>query len=372
MDRLPEKMRRTLERIVNDLKGRVNVYGIGLFGSWSRGDAVDSSDVDLLILNKTDVDYEYIERLASNGLFVDLVFVPWKWFHELIPPEMDQKLYEMQILYDRDWLLTNSKLQMMKSYGSPERVSIRTENHLLDSDIYLSRATSAFSREDYFSAHIFATVALENALGILAEIAMEPFSNSHFVERIEHATKKLEMHEIFDEYSEISRFDQVDEPRIRKKQKLFKAAWEEISMTARRKLERPTFTHAMVKANLNYYLEPAFLQGVMMRTNSIVDSGEIIEASHYLKSIFLHLVENYVMLKSPGEQTVKTDFTMLVRSLKSLEERNPKSYSQILDLLDLDNIGRTEAVEATAKTRKIALRIRKDRKVLITNNSIKG
>jgi hypothetical protein len=114
------------------------------------------------------------------------------------------------------------------------------------------------------------------------------------------------------------------------------------------------------------------LQGVMMRTNSIVDSGEIIEASHYLKSIFLNLGENYVMLKSSGEQTVKTDFTMLVRSLKSLEERNPKSYSQILDLLDLDNIGRTEAIEGIAKTRKIALRIRKDRKVLITNNSIKG
>lgn len=120
MDRLPEKMRRTLERIVNNLKGRVNVYGIGLFGSWSRGDAVDSSDVDLFILNKTDVDYEYIERLASSGLFVDLAFVPWKWFHGLIPPEIDQKLYEMQILYDRDWLLTNTKLQMMKSYGSPE------------------------------------------------------------------------------------------------------------------------------------------------------------------------------------------------------------------------------------------------------------
>ena len=172
--------------------------------------------------------------------------------------------------------------------------------------------------------------------------------------------------------SQISRLDQVDEQRIRKKQKLFKSAWEEINMTATKKLQRPTSTHAIVKANLNYYLEPAFLQGVMIRTNSIVDSGEIIEASNYLKSIFLHLIENYVMLKSSGEQTVKADFTMLVRSFRNLEEKNPKSYSQILDLLDLDNIGRTEAVEATAKARKIALRIRKDRKVLITNNLIKG
>ncbi|HXX87578.1 MAG TPA: nucleotidyltransferase domain-containing protein, partial [Candidatus Acidoferrum sp.] len=152
MDRLPEKMRRTLERLVNELKGRANISGVGLFGSWSRGDSVQSSDVDLFVLNKTDTDYEHIERLELSGLFVDLDFVPRKWFHGPIPPEIDQKLYELQILYDRDWLLTNTKLLMVKSYGSPERIDIRTEDHLISSDIYLSRATSAFSRQDYLSA----------------------------------------------------------------------------------------------------------------------------------------------------------------------------------------------------------------------------
>ena len=144
-------MRKTLERVVNELKAKANVYGVGLFGSWSRSDATESSDVDLFVLSKGDFDYEYVERLHSGGFFVDLDFVPRKFLHGAIPPEIDQKLYEMQILYDRDWLLTNSKLMMIKSYGSPERVDIRTEAHLLNSDIYLSRATSAFSREDFRS-----------------------------------------------------------------------------------------------------------------------------------------------------------------------------------------------------------------------------
>ena len=372
MDRLPEKMRRTLERLVNELKGNVNVYGIGLFGSWSRGDAVPSSDVDLFILNKTDADFEHVERLETGGLFVDLDFVPRQWFHRPIPPETDQKLYELQILYDRDWLLTNTKLLMMKSYGSPERISIRTEDHMVNSDIYLSRATSALSRQDYSSAYIFAIMALENILRIQAEITMEPFSNSHFLERIELSTTKLEMHEIFEQYLEISRLNDVDGSKMGSKLNLFRAVWEEINMTTQKMLQKSTSIHPIVRANLNYYLHSAFLKGATVRTNSIADSGRTIEASHYLKNIFLAIAENYVMLRSSFEKNINTDCTILIRSLKNLEEKNPKNYSQIIDLLDLDNVGRTEAINAIEKTRKIALKIRKDRKVLIKNHSIKS
>ena len=189
---LPEKIRRTLERLVADMRTKEDIYGIGLFGSWSRSDAATSSDVDLLILDKSDFSTEYVERKALNGLLVDFDHVPKRWISGLIPPEMDQKLYEMQILYDRDWSLHNTKILMTKSYVSPERVDIRTESHVVNSDIYLSRATSAFSREDFRSAYLFATVALENTLKILVEIALEPFSNSRFVEKLEVSAASLE------------------------------------------------------------------------------------------------------------------------------------------------------------------------------------
>jgi predicted nucleotidyltransferase len=48
---LPEKIRRNLEKVVKEMMIEENVYGVGLFGSWSRGDASASSDVDLLILD---------------------------------------------------------------------------------------------------------------------------------------------------------------------------------------------------------------------------------------------------------------------------------------------------------------------------------
>jgi predicted nucleotidyltransferase len=368
---LPEKVRRTLEKVVAEMRVTENVYGIGLFGSWSRGDATTSSDVDLLILDKGNFNYEYVERIEIGGLLIDLDHVPKRWIHELIPPEIDQKLYEMQILYDRDWSLNNTKLLMVKSYGSPERVDIRTEAHVIESDIYLSRATSAFSREDFRSAYLFATVALENILKVLVEIALEPFSNSRFVEKFEVSAAKMGMRDMFNEYLEITGLNKTDNVIAKDKLKLFKVIWDEMKATTEQNLQALESSHFKVKTKLNYYLNPAFLQGVVMRTNALIDSEKVIEASHYLNSIFLDIVENYVWLKSSIEK-VKVDYTTLMRSLESLEEKNSKNYNYILKFLNLSEVDKLNAAKAIEKTREIMLKIRKERKVLIKNRLIKS
>jgi len=363
---LPEKIRRTLEKIVREMRVKENVYGIGLFGSWSRGDATASSDVDLFILDKDNFNHEYVERIETGGLFIDLDHVPKQWIHGPIPPEIDQKLYEMQILYDRDWSTTNTKLLMAKSYGSPERVDIRTEAHVIESDIYLSRATSAFSRGDFRSAHLFATIALENILKVLVEIALEPFSNSGFIEKLEDSATKLGMRDLFSEYLGMARLNKADDASAKDKLRLFKMVWDEMRGTVNRNLQALESSHFKVKTKLNYYLNPAFLQGALLRTNSLVDSGKVVESSHYLSNILLDIVENYVWLKSSIDK-VKVDYTTLIRSLESLEEKNPKNYEQIVSFLDLSDTGKTDAMNTIEKTRKTMLKIRRERKVLIKN-----
>jgi predicted nucleotidyltransferase len=367
---LPERIRRILERLVNELQNRGSVCGVGLFGSWSRGDATASSDVDLFILSRGDLVYEYVERLEVRDMLVDLDFVPRKWFHDQIPPDTDQKLREMQILYDRDWLLTNTKLLMVKSYGSAERVDIRTEDHLLDSDVCLSRATSALSKDDFLSARVFAVLSLESILRILGEIAMEPFSNSHFIERTKHAAMALEMCETFQKYLEVSGLSKIDESRIRERLALFRAAWEEISVSASESLRDATSLHFKVKASLNYYLNPAFLKGVIMRAHSIIESGDSIEAAHYLSYILLDIVQNYVWLRSSSN--VKIDYTTLIRALGRLEVGSRRNHGYIVDLLGLGGVGEAEAVEAVRVAREVGLRVRRGRKALIKNYLIKA
>jgi len=369
--RLPEKIRRTLEKAVNELRVKENVYGIGLFGSWSRGEAAASSDVDLFILDKDNFNYEYVERIEIGGLPIDLDHVPKQWIQGPIPPEIDQKLYETQILYDRDWSLTNTKLLMSKYYKSAERVDIRTEAHVVESDIYLSRATSAFSREDFRSACLFASLALENILKVLVEVALEPFSNSSFVERLELSAKKLGMTDLFDEYLGISGLKGITVEGVKEKLRLFKLIWEEIKVVAAKNPQVVESSHFKVKTRLNYYLNPAFLNGAVMRANSLIDSGKAGETAHYLSIMLVDMVENYVWLKSSVDN-VRVDYTTLVRSLESLEEKNPKNYENITKLLNLNNVEKSDADKAVEKAREVMLRIRKDRKVLIENHLTKS
>jgi len=371
MMKLPEKIRRTLEKIVKEMRIKENVYGVGLFGSWSRGDAVKSSDVDLLVLDKGSFSHEFVERTEINGLLIDLDHIPKRWIHGLIPPEVDQKIHEMQILYDRDWSLTNTKLLMAKSYSSPERVDIRTEAHIVESDIYLSRATSAFSREDLESAQLFATIALENILRVLMEIALEPFSNSRFIQKLEDSTAKLDRRNLFTEYLNVLSVNKNYNGSVEAKLKLFKAIWDEISFTAKQNLQALESSHFIVKTKLKYYLNPAFLQGMVTRTKSLINSEKKIEAAHYLQGTLVDLIENYAWLKS-SIANIKIDCTTLMRSLKSLEEKNPQNYRHIIDFLNLRDVDKPNVTDTIEKTRRVMLKIREERKVLIKNHLFKS
>ena len=365
----PEKLRKTLERLVNSLKTKENVYGIGLFGSWSRGEAETSSDVDLFILDKSNISRKYVERVVAGGFLVDLDYVPKTWLEGPIPPEIDQKLYEMQVLYDRDWSLANTKLLVARVYGSAERVDIRTEVHVIDSDVYLSRATSALAREDFRSAQLFAVMALESILKVPAEVALLPFSNSHFVERLEASLAKVGFSELFKEYLEISSLGKADKSLVKEKLELFKAVWHEINFATNQSSQAFASAHFVIRKRLSYYLNPAFLQGALSRAGALADSGKAWETSHYLKAILVDIVEGYVWLKALTGRS-RLDYARLMHALERLERKNPKNYENIVEFLDLGDVNKANVEKTVVRVRETILRVRRERKVLIKNHII--
>ncbi|MEM3874356.1 MAG: nucleotidyltransferase domain-containing protein [Candidatus Bathyarchaeia archaeon] len=374
MIKLPEKVRKTLEKIVKEMAANETISGIGLFGSWSRSDAVPSSDVDLLVLSNNPLEDEYVERVSVGDLFLDFNFVPKHLIQGPIHPKFDQKLYEVQILYDRDWTLTNTKLSMAKFYGSQERIGMRIETHIIESDIYLSRATSAHTKGDHLSAHLFAVVAMENILRILLEITLEPFSNSRFLEKVEIAAEKLGMPEIFNDYMVMAKLDDVNITATEEKLKLFKAVWDEMSFIVKRKSQTLKNVHFKVRTSLNYYFNTAFMQGTILRANSMINSRKFAETVHYLSSISLNIVENYAWLKAIVERQ-KIDYTRLMHSIEKLEKGNPKHCQNIVKLLSLNdtaNVSKTEAAETIKKARKDIWKIRRERKHLIKTHISKS
>lgn len=362
--RLPDKLRLVLERVVRNLSRRETVSGVGLFGSWSRGDAAMSSDVDLLVLNGRDFKYEYVDRLEREDLLVDLNYIPKKWVTGSVPPEIDQKLYEMVVLYDREWLLTNIKDWISRTYQKPERVGIRTEVYLVESDIYLSRAASAYGRGDFQSACVFAGMGLESMLKILVEVNLLPISNTHFVGALERSARKLECPKFFAAYLVVSRLYRLGRRDAERRVGLFRAAWDDVSSFVKDNASALDSLHFKVRSKLGYYGKPGFLRGVIARSQEIIDAGMYAEASHYVLRVLVDLLENYAWLASAVEG-VKLNYTTLFRSLKGLKETPTRVYETAVEAFNVRDVTQREAEETVKLARETALNVRRQRKDLI-------
>jgi len=371
MVRLPEKIRGALQKFTRRMKESDYISAISLFGSWSRGDAVSSSDVDLLVVDERNFPEEFIERTEVRGVLIDINYIPKKWILSSMPPELDQKIYESYILYDRDWSLTNSKEWIMKVYGSPERINIRTEAYLVDSDIYLSRASSAFSREDYQSACIFAEKAAEKIMAIPMIICQLPLSRSRFLKTLSKAIEKLQIPEIHAEYLALTNLFQVEKNESEKTLNYFKEIWDEVSLFVKRNTQALNELHFKVKSKLKYYTSPLFLQGVILRSRALIDAEEYSETVRYLREITLEILENYVWLKAKTEK-IKIDFTTLMRNLKEITLEKPnKIYEKTEKMFKVKDVKNEKTGKTIEKAKEIILRIRTERRNFIKQLSNK-
>ncbi|UCE28610.1 MAG: nucleotidyltransferase domain-containing protein [Candidatus Bathyarchaeota archaeon] len=360
---LPEMIRSTLEKLVKNLRSQESVSGIGLFGSWSRGDADSSSDVDLLIADERNFNREYTDRVEPNGLLIDLNFIPKKWITGVVPSEIDQRLYELHILYDRDWSFGNAKEWIAKAYRKPERIDVRTETYLVDSDIYISRATSAYARGDFRSACVFAGLGVECLSRILIELNLLPISNSRFIRALEESAKMLKMPRIFDDYLTVTRMCGVNHRKAEKKISLLKETWNDITNYTREHAFALNSSHSKVKTALEYYGKCSFLEGVVARSYALLKEGAYVETAHYVLRILASMLENFAWLTSTDKAT-RAGYASILRPLRSSEETE-RMYDNVDVAFDVSYVDRKKAHTTIELAKETTLSIRRQRKNLI-------
>jgi len=366
--RLPKRISSVLDTLIKDLRSRESISGVGLFGSWSRGDAVLSSDVDLLIVDRRDFEYEYTERLELDDILIDLDYVPEKWIVKGVPPEIDQKLYEIQILYDRNWILANTREWMAKTYWRHERVDIRTENYLIEADTYLTRAASARYRGDLRSATLYTWVGLESILKILIEASMLPISNSHFIEALGESARRLGMLRVFDEYLAIAGLSGLTTEDVEGRLGALEDLWNGAMSFIRDHETNLKTLHVKVRNTLNYYGKPGFLKGMLLRSRALLDSEMPMEAAHYISRTSIDFLESYMWLKSAVEGT-QFDYTTLIKALRGGKDVAPEVYDSGVKVLGLEEPPKEERLnDFVARAREITLNIRRRRKALIREN----
>jgi len=365
--RLSERIRSALERLVRDLSQRETISGVGLFGSRSRGDAVVESDVDLLVVERQSTSHERVERLELDDLLVDLDYVPRRWVSVSLPPEIDQKLFEVLVLYDRDWSLTSAKDWMYRSYRKPDRVNIRSEMYLVDADIYLSRASSALACNDSHSAVVFASVGLESILKIVVEAGLLPFSLSRFMHVVDESTKKLSCRQFFDAFVDVSRLASVSQRDVERSLGLFKTVWDDVTFHLQEQASMLDSLHFRVRSQLNYYANPSFLRGMLARSQGMVDSGDYVEACHYVRRVLIDFLENYAWFAATLEG-VRLDYTRLFKSLKTFKETPSRLHENAVAAFGVQNLTQKEAEESVKLAKEAILKVRKLRNELLQNS----
>lgn len=360
MERLPENSREVLEGLLKDLESRESVAGVGLFGSWSRGDASLSSDVDLFIVDGRDLSYEYVERVELEDVFLDLDYVPAKWVLRQIPPEIDQKLFEAQVLFDRSGKFAVAKSLTAKNYYSIERAEMRIADYLMQADTYLSRVTAALNRSDFQSAKVSAVFSLASVMRIFLEVARKPYSNSRYLRMLESATIRLGRNEFYEDYLEMAGLDRLNRQDADGVLSSVSDMWQNVVDFVEDNSKKVESIHVKVKNDLNYYCRDSFLKGMQTRASTLINDSLYEEAAHYLFRASISMLENYVWLLSTLEGE-RFDFTYLFRRLKSSSLSNSDIYQRLVDAFDFGDVSQSEAEAAFKKAKDIVLDIRKNR-----------
>jgi predicted nucleotidyltransferase len=364
LERLPENARVILEGLLEDLRSRESVSGVGLFGSYSRGDSVLASDIDLLVVDKRDFDYEYVERAMLNNVFFDLDYMPEKWILNQMTPEIDQKLYEAEVLFDRKGSFTRAKSTISNIYWTPERTEIRTGDYILEADTYLSRGLSAMNKDDFQSARVNTVIALDAVMKILIDVNKQPFSNSHLVRAAESTTKKLGVSHVFEDYRDIAALNDVTRHKSENMLASLSEMWNETIGYVGASSPLVDTLHIRVKSNLSYYCKESFLKGLQARAYSLIKDSQYAEAAHYMSRTSASMLENYVWLLSSLEGS-RFDFTDLFLRLKNSRTSPEGVYKKAVEVLGVDGVSAREANDGLRRTKEIILDVRQKRKQLI-------
>jgi hypothetical protein len=209
-------------------------------------------------------------------------------------------------------------------------------------------------------------MALENILQVLVEIALQPISNSHFIENLEYSAEKLGVQDLCRQYLKNEESGTPDASVVKDKLGLFAMIWNDVRAATLENVKEFESSHFRVKSRLKYYLTPVFLQGAVGRTSSLIEDERFTEAFGYLRRVLVDLIENYVGFKA-SRNKVRIDYTTLMRSLESLEEKNRRNYECVARFLNLEQVDKAIVVQRIEEAHETVRRIRMERKALIRN-----
>ncbi|MFB0558550.1 MAG: nucleotidyltransferase family protein [Candidatus Bathyarchaeia archaeon] len=358
-----EVLMKTVEEFVDELARQETVTSVGLFGSWARYEASEASDLDFLVVDRSGIDFEFYELVERGGLLFDMNRIPWSWVGEVVRPEIDHRLHEAVVLYDRGGLLERARGFVEGNYRTPGRVEVRTEGYLATSETYLSRASSAMTRRDPETAAVYTDVSLYEASSILMDVAGFPITRGSFVWNMRRACEKLREEEVYRAVMSGTRLSEVVRPDVDQGLGGFEAVWRQVSGYIGYNRHVVEGMHEVLKRDIAYMTDPAMLRLILSRAGGMLEGNDFVEALVYLRGWLLRLLEDYAWVMS-AKRGDKFDYTSLFRTIGE-DEKAKDVFDDVFEIFNLGGVDEGVARRALGEARSVISRVRRDRRRLI-------
>jgi hypothetical protein len=361
MEVLPGSIRSIFAGLVKDLTRDPGVQAIGLFGSWVRGEGTASSDFDVLVVERSDLDYEYGEVEVRGGLVVDINRVPLGWVREPVSPQMDYRLHETVVLHD-PWHMLGAAIGFMeRSFMNPRRIEVRTDGLLATSEMHLSRASAALSRRDSETASAYVGAGLASAAVVLMDIAGVPVTRRQFVWSLRRACVKMGMEDVYRDFLARSGVSRVSCREASEAAERFEATWIGIASFVSKHEDMLGGLHGKVRLDVEYMTSAPVLGGILSRVQEMMTVENLVEAVVYLRGWLLPLLEGFAWVLSSVERE-KYDYTSLFRVIGGVDESVREGALSVLGLV---GVSERDAGEALAGARGLVRDLRLDRRKLV-------
>jgi predicted nucleotidyltransferase len=358
-----EVLRGTIDGFVGELARQETVTSVGLFGSWARYEASEASDFDVLVVDRSGVDFEFNELVERGGLLFDINRIPWRWVGEIVRPEIDHRLHEAVVLYDPSGLMGRARGFVEGNYRTPGRVEVRTEGCLTRSEMYLSRASSAMTRRDPETAAVYMDASLEEAAGILMDVAGFPRTRGALVWNARRACERLGMMDFYGAFIESARLSGVGRGEAEGCLGRFEAAWRQISGYIGFNRHVVGGLHEVLRRDIAYMTGPAMLRLVLARASEMLGGSGFVEASAYMRGWLLRLLEDYAWVVS-AKRGDKLDYASLFRTIGE-DEKAGDVFGDVSEVFGLGGVDEGFARRSMEVARSVISGLGGDRRRII-------
>ena len=307
-------LKSAVDGVVGRLVDRGGVVGVGLFGDLSKYEW-SGSVVDVLVVGGPRVSFEFEEILEYGGLLFDVNHVPYRVVGDVVSPDLDHRLFELEVLFDGEGVLSRAKVFVGDKYRSRGRVEVRTDGYLTGADMYMSRAASALTRGDVGSAVVYGEAAVTPVAHLLMDVAGFPVTRGALVWNLRRACERLRLMDVFGDFLGVMRLGGVDVEQASVLLGVFEDVWGYLRGVILGESGLQVGMPVRMRRDIEYLTSPLLLRLIRGRVGVLLDGFDSVGAVFYLRSWLLPLLEAYAWVVSSARGD-KFDYTGLFRVVR--------------------------------------------------------